>query len=399
MLRKTDTPIANVLPIFVDRNIDVAFIVPTPTGLEKAYFDATQSVRSFFVRQHYHDYSDQMQGARENGRHLKGFLVCSDKMIETDVSLYRPKTKNGDPRIWLGAKVKSYCSAYNLFAITVWSGALYVFNMSDPKLVCSMTRVGTLAGDLVAAMSVGESDVAKELLSKLRNIHSLGFIPTRTRGDPGVGDTLEFQLGIRKNPNRAPDYKGIELKSKRESSRSSKFTLLNRVPDWKRSHFHSEQDVVETLGYVKNGVKRLCCDVSATAVNSKGLYLELTDDASDLWQKAKRCDYTGNVVVWAMQTLRDAIMEKHHETFWVSAESRFVDGIEHFQYNSVRHTMNPRVELLDTLIEEGKLIYGWTAKIKPNGKVKDHGSEFRMKKNDLKLLFPSEYRYDLSICA
>jgi hypothetical protein len=399
MLSKTDMPIANALPIFVDRSIDVAFIVPTPTGLEKAYFDATRSVRSFFVRQQYHDYSDQRQGARENGRHLRGYLVCPDRLIETDVSLYRPKTKSGDPRIWLGAKVKSYCCAYNLLAITVYGGALYVFNMSNPQLVCAMGRVGTVAGDLLATMSVGESEIAKELLLKLRGIYALGFIPTRTQGDPGVGDTLEFKLGIHKNPSRAPDYKGIELKAKRESSRSSKFTLLNRVPDWKRSHFHSEQEVVESLGYVRNGIKRLYCDVSATSVNTQGLYLELTDDATDLWQKAQRVDYTGEVVVWAMKTLREAILEKHHETFWISAKSCFIDGVEHFQYNSVRHTMNPRVELLDTLIEEGKLIYGWTAKIKPNGKVKDHGSEFRMKKGDLKLLFPREYNHDLSVSA
>ncbi len=396
MLSRTDTPISNVLPIFVDRNVDVAFIVPTPTGLEKAYFDATRSVRSFFVRRQYHDYSEQLQGARENGRHLKGWLVCPDKLMETDVSLYRPKTKTGDPRIWLGSKVKSYCKAYNLLAVTVWGGELYVFNMSDPRLVCAMTKVGTVAGDLMAAMSVGESDVAKELLSKLRDIHRRGFIPTRTQGDPGVGDTLEFQLGIKKNPKRTPDYKGIELKAKRESSTSSKFTLLNRVPDWERSRFRSEKEVVENFGYVKNGVKRLYCDVSAVAVNPQGLYLELTDDAVDLWQKAKRDDYTGDVVVWAMKTLRDAILEKHHETFWITASSCFIEGVEHFQYNSVRHTMNPRVELLDTLIEEGKLIYGWTAKIKSNGKVKDHGSEFRMKKKDLKLLFPREYNHDLT---
>ena len=63
MLSKADTPIANVLPIFVDRSIDVSFLVPTPTGLEKAYFDATRSVRSFFIRQQFHDYADQLQGA------------------------------------------------------------------------------------------------------------------------------------------------------------------------------------------------------------------------------------------------------------------------------------------------------------------------------------------------
>ena len=399
MLSRTDTPISTVLPIFVDRSVDVAFIVPTPTGLEKSYFDATQSVRSFFVRQQYHDYREQLQGARENGRHLKGYLVCPERLIETEVSLYRPKTKGGDPRIWLGAKVKAYCHPFNLLALTVWGGALYVFNMSNPKLVCSMLQTGSVAGDLMAAMAVGESEIALELLAKLRDIHSLGFIPTRTHGDPGVGDTLEFKLGIHKNPSKEPDYKGIELKAKRESSKSSKFTLLNHVPDWERSPFHSELAVVESFGYVRNGVKRLSCDVSAITVNPQGLYLELTDDATDLWQRAKREDYSGDVVVWAMQTLRDALLKKHHETFWISAESRFIDGIEHFQYNSVRHTMNPRVELLDTLIEEGKFIYGWTAKIKSNGKVRDHGSEFRMKKKDLKLLFPHEYNHNLAVCA
>ena len=67
----------------------------------------------------------------------------------------------------------------------------------------------------------------------LREIHSKGFLPTVTRGDTGVGMTLEAHLGLPPNCNRAPDYKGIELKASRMNqtfrtpNRVNLFTLLS----------------------------------------------------------------------------------------------------------------------------------------------------------------------------
>lgn len=72
-----------------------------------------------------------------------------------------------------------------------------------------------------------------ELLHKIQLIHNQGFIPSITRGDPGVGDTLEHALGISRNNAKTPDYKGIELKAARLSRdgaarHSIKSTLFTR---------------------------------------------------------------------------------------------------------------------------------------------------------------------------
>ena len=56
----------------------------------------------------------------------------------------------------------------------------------------------------------------------LSDVSRKGFIKTMRPGDTGVGFTLETLLGIEANSNKAPDYKGIELKSSRVSKASNK---------------------------------------------------------------------------------------------------------------------------------------------------------------------------------
>ena len=78
--------------------------------------------------------------------------------------------------------------------------------------------------------------IADELLQKIQAIHNQGFLPSITPGDPGVGDTLEHALGIERNNSRAPDYKGIELKTTRltrngVSRQVTRSTLFTKVPD------------------------------------------------------------------------------------------------------------------------------------------------------------------------
>ena len=81
------------------------------------------------------------------------------------------------------------------------------------------------------------------------NSTSVGFIPSITPGDPGVGDTLEYALGIMRNNSRAPDYNGIELKATRLTRHGStrattRSTLFTKVPDEGMTY----REIVETYG-------------------------------------------------------------------------------------------------------------------------------------------------------
>ena len=62
MLAKADFPVAAALEMLAKHGLEAALLVPTPTGLEKSIFDATDGLREYLVDRGYHNYSEQGQG-------------------------------------------------------------------------------------------------------------------------------------------------------------------------------------------------------------------------------------------------------------------------------------------------------------------------------------------------
>lgn len=95
--------------------------------------------------------------------------------------------------------------------------------------------------------------------------------------------------------------------------------------------------------------------------------------------------------------LRQRLNEKHSETFWVSADSTEIDGVEYFQLKSVTHTKSPLQGQLMPLIALGVITMDHLIKrksgVKP--KVAEKGPLFKINKKDLALLFPSPKTYFL----
>ena len=78
-------------------SIDFALIQPTKTGLKKSILDATEPIRRFLKSNELHDYGTQGQGASIHKVKLRALLLCEDDVVESHASLYRPKTKKGEP--------------------------------------------------------------------------------------------------------------------------------------------------------------------------------------------------------------------------------------------------------------------------------------------------------------
>jgi hypothetical protein len=212
MLEKSDTNLGQALAAFNSYGAEVALIVPTQTGLQKSIMDATQIVRDFLRDSNFHDYATQGQGPDQKVTG-QAFLVRPDGLESSTVSLYRPQTKNGDPRIWFSG-LSRYADPWNLLALIIRDGAIYVINCSNHDVMATMSRVDAPLGALVdAGKDRGLDPVVGELIERLRAIAGRGFMPTLRVGDTGVGMTLETALGIAANSNKAPDYKGIELKA------------------------------------------------------------------------------------------------------------------------------------------------------------------------------------------
>ena len=399
MLSMSDTPINEFIPYFAETNTAVAFLVPTPTGYEKSIMDATKPLRELLKFANVHDYETQGQG-QENKVIIESHFITRDDVINTSASLYRPNTKDGDPRIWF-SDLKKYCKPCNLLAIFVYDKSLYVINLSNKEIQDSLKNRGHVFSFLQISLSEYVS-VADELLEKLHELHKRGFIPSITKGDPGVGDTLENALGIQRNNKKTPDYKGIELKASRitkngEKKTVTRSTLFTKVPDTGLTY----SEILEKYGKVQiprgktEPRKQIYETLTTQKYNAYGLKLSVDYD-NDKLNLIDDAEPEPNLVSsWNLDILRKTLLVKHHETFWVKAASEMRNDIEYFRYDKVIHTKNPNALLLAPLIENGEITADLAAHIKPDGTYRDQGLLFKIFPQNIHDLLGEEKKYDL----
>lgn len=400
MLAMSDANIEQFLPVFASTGVPVAFLVPTPTGYHKAIMDAIGPIRELLKSAGLHDYACQGQG-QEAKVLIESYFVYPDHTEETVASLYRPVTKKGDPRIWFSG-LKGYCNPCNLLALIVHDRKIFVFNLSNQQIAASLVTEG-YAFRLLHEAAQAETTVAEELLHRIQAIHDMGFIPSITPGDPGVGDTLEHALGIARNNAITPDYNGIELKATRLSRngtarQATRSTLFTRVPDEGMTY----RQIVDTYGKVQiprgETVARLQLyeTFRVSRPNAYDLVLEVDNNNDKLKILYQANQSRRFVSAWLLQNLREALLLKHHETFWVKAESITRDGIEYFRYDKILHTKSPNASLIAPLLEADKITVDLAAHYKPDGKWRDHGVLFKMRPEDLPLLLGNPVEYDLT---
>ena len=391
MLEKSDVSISQTLKRFNTYDLEVALLVPTETGIQKSIMDATASVRDYLKDVSFHDYDKQGQGT-DNKILRRAYYVFPDRLEETTVSLYRPNTKSGDPRIWFG-KLKQYAEPCNLLALIVRDNDIYVINCSVPNILASLQDPATPLGSFAAVDKKDLDPAVSELLNLIQDISRRGFIPTLRPGDTGIGMTLETLLGISANSNKAPDYKGIEIKAKRlRKGRGNRVTLFSQVPNWDISPIGSAWNLLSTYGYTRNNKLRLNHQTDAIAPNSIGFMLEV--DAARDWLKQNHIDpdtaAKKHVTTWEMETLRNRLAEKHPQTFWVGAKCPGKRETEEFHYIQVEHTREPKVRNFDALLEGGLISvdYLMSQKQPERQTVRDHGYLFKIKPDDFDALFP-----------
>lgn len=379
-------------------SVDITLIQPTRTGLEKSILDATAPVRNFLKDRDLHDYELQGQGASEHGIKIEATLMDERSATNSTASLYRPKTKTGDPRIWF-TKLPAYADSDDMMAITAHEGRLIVFNLSkvDIDHVLDVQRSGAL-WELLTEIDGEATEVADELLEKLRAIARRGLVPSvmDARADTAIGRTLETALGIAINSAKEPDYKGIELKSyrRRRGSRENRKTLFAQVPNWDISKLKSSREILDNFGYWREQDFKLYCTISTRTSNSQGLSFAIDDKAGILNEVSDQKEL-GAFASWYLKDLRESLAKKHNETFWVSADVQDVDGNDHFQFRDVIHTRRPIASQFDLLVEQGEITMDHLIKRNAKGRVSEKGPLFKINSPSLELLFPPSRKYAL----
>ena len=391
-MRKLTDAEQEKIKLLTKNQVSLTLIEPTQNGLKKSIMDATGPVRSFLKSEKIHDYDQQLQGPNHKII-IPTIIHTGFEIIKSQASLYRPITKSGDPRIWF-YKMTKIAEANDIIAIAFFDDSFQIFNLTQLDIeVLINSSIQNPLQDLIKEINNKQNEVAFELLGMLRKIANAGPIPSMVDADTSVGRTLETALGIDINSSKQPDYKGIELKSFR-NSRTNRKNLFAQVPDWKLSKFKSSAEILDNFGYERDDDFKLYCTVSAITRNSQGLNLRIDSDIKQLIENSDKPE-VGDFVVWTLDKLHNRLKSKHKETFWVEAESTRINDREHFQYKLVEHTKKPITSQFDLLIDQGIITLDHLIKRNSKGKVVEKGPLFKIKPKGIELLFPPSERYDL----
>ena len=381
--------------LLIKNGIEHSIFIPTATGFKKSILDATQTVRTHFVIQEFHDYNAQQQGSEFKIVAL-AYLLESEGYTETRMSIYRPVTKSGDPRMWFRG-LQRIAEPDDQVAIIFFESIPYLLNLSACNIEQSIQRKDKI-GIFLERLILSTQAVSNQLLSLLEKI-ARNPIPAPMKGDTAIGMAIEGALGIAPNSSKEPDYKGIELKSSRSKARASQATRVNlfaQVADWTQSHLKSSSAILDAYSYESagDGCFKLYCTVNALRVNSQGLFFDVNEESDAVQEKYTNGQTYADVAVWLGTKLRERLLEKHAETFWIKADSISIDGREHFLLKTVRHTRRPLLTQFLPLIQQGVITMDHLIKRK-NGKVSEKGPLFKISPQDLNKLFPEERNYVL----
>lgn len=386
----------------VDRQIEFVTIQITETGLKKSILDATAPVRAYFKEKGVHDYELQSQGP-EHKRVIDTYILTETGQYLTKTSLYRPVTKKGDPRMWVN-KIRDvdFLHANDIFAVIAHKDLLFTVNLTNVNIPATcQSLIDTPLKDLISELAKVKKSVSDELLGLIKD-RMTSWLPSEIVADTGIGRTVESLLGIDMNPSKNPDYKGIELKSHREASRVRN-TLFTQAPDWASSKLKSGKAIVEKYGYIPEGYthKSLHVTLTANRPNPQGLGLMIQPQSglleADEFSQRVSADGSylkiNDVAVWKLLQLHERLLTKHHETFWIDAETKRESGKEYFRVTEIYHTKNPIPSQFDVLLDQGLITVDFLL-------CRDSGGDtysFKIKGKARRLLFPESETYNLRV--
>jgi hypothetical protein len=366
-----------VLEAFIDGTAtSVSFFRITETMVQKSIIDANAVFRTMLSDSYNVSYkSIQVPGTEVHELYWIGI----DKGKKTEINLYRPKTKMGDPRLWI-RKIRQDLVVGDLLIVGVTSEHLWATTIRaalgkkllDIVLVEAWTSAVQLSSSVI------------RLKEKIEEVMQRGWVPTLRGGDTGVGFTLETCLGIAANSSRNPDFEGIEIKAKRGSGNNLQ-TLFGKSPDWSRSTAKSTRELVNDYGYYDDkGRKSLYCTVN-TSPNNQNFALRVLAEEELVSASVGKT----SVLCFPYADLRSSLELKHQETFFVTAETSRRNGLEYFRYNSIVYCRNASFSAFIEGILLHKITLDLTAHIRESGKSKDHGYLWRSSSNYI----PSLYKF------
>lgn len=226
------------------------------------------------------------------------------------------------------------------------------------------------------------------------------WVPSNRIHDTGIGKTFEDLMGIVENNNFLADYKDVlELKSSRELAQAM-VTLFTDAPTFPKK---VNSVLREKFGQkdAEFGVKIIHSTFSAlkfnTFVQKYGFKLDVNETDKKIFIKIKNLQ-TNNIedmgIYYTFDDLRMIIEKKCKYIAYIKAQSRKEGGKELFKFVQAFLLSGLTFEKFIDCVKNGLIVYdvrlGAYRSGKNKGKPHDHGSGFRVLKNNLRKVFVIE---------
>jgi len=228
----------------------------------------------------------------------------------------------------------------------------------------------------------------QELKNKLKQIKGQGFVKTHRPGDTGIGKTLEDLLHIQENNIPLHDISDVaELKAYRRDA-TSMLTLFTLEPLPKGGD--RDRRLLDNFGYSKRDNKRskeLHSTLSSKRYNNQGLRLSVAKDRIKVKGQNKRLN-----IYWDMESLRKKFHDKLPALVYVLADRKIIGGMEHFHYNEAYFLTDFDFALFKKMVRKDYIVVDFRMYYRPNGSVRNHGTGFRVKINQLYNCFQTKTR-------
>jgi hypothetical protein len=234
-------------------------------------------------------------------------------------------------------------------------------------------------------------------------IKNLGFVKSNRIHNTGIGKTFEDLLGILENNSRNPDFLDFEIKSQRFLT-GSKVTLFTKSPTFPLKVNSLIRDKYGNSYKHNVNLKRIHTSVYGDKFNnylnkysfklnvnkrSKKVYILIKDKITDLVLE--------NNIYYAFSDIQESLRKLNNLAI-VFANCKIENGTEYFHYTGARVFINLNFNKFINMIISGQIQYdiriGSYKSGENIGKPHDHGSGFRIGKNNLINLYEKNYLFE-----
>ena len=229
-------------------------------------------------------------------------------------------------------------------------------------------------------------------------IKEKGFVESHRTHNTGIGKTFEDLIGIVENNNALADYEDVlELKSSRELS-NSMVTLFTKAPTHPKGINSIMRERYGEPDQKAGGLKTLHTTFSALKFNTFfkkfGFKLEVDKEKRRIYILIKNLE-TDKIedieIYYDFDVIEEIINKKLDYIAYIKAETKKENEKEFFNFKKATILSGLTFEKFIKFIEKGLILYDIRIGVYRSGKLKgkthDHGSGFRVLKNNINKIF------------